>query len=162
MVDNLVLRNAATSDYQPIVSVLNIWWGGRNMSDMLPRLFFVHFFNTSFVVEHEGKIVGFLVGFLSQTFPDQAYIHFSGVHPDFRRNGIAGSLYRRFFDTARKHGCRVVHCVTSPVNKVSIAFHLRMGFSIGSGDMLIEGISVTRDYDGCGEDRVLFQKQLSK
>jgi ribosomal protein S18 acetylase RimI-like enzyme len=159
--DDLVIRNVEPSDYQPVISELNDWWGGRNMSDMLPKLFFVHFCNTSFVAEREGKIAGFLIGFLSQTFPDQAYIHFAGVHPDYRRKGLADKLYRHFFEIVQKHGCRVVHCVTSPVNKVSIAFHLRMGFSIEPGDRLIEGISVAENYDGHGGDRVLFVKQLS-
>ena len=159
--DDFTIRHVEPSDYQPIISVLNDWWGNRNMSDMLPKLFFVHFHNTSFVVESEGKIVGFLIGFLSQTFPDQAYIHFVGVHPDYRRKGLAGNLYRHFIESARKHGCRVVRCVTSPVNKVSIAFHLRMGFSIEPGDILIEGISVAESYDGRGGDRVLFVKLLS-
>jgi ribosomal protein S18 acetylase RimI-like enzyme len=159
--DDLTIRHIEPSDYQPVISVLNDWWGGRNMSDMLPKLFFVHFRNTSFVAESEGKIVGFLIGFLSQVFPDQAYIHFAGIHPDYRRKGLAGKLYRHFFETARKHGCKVVRCVTSPVNKLSIAFHLRIGFSIEAGDKLIEGISIAENYDGRGGDRVLFVKLLS-
>jgi GNAT superfamily N-acetyltransferase len=159
--DNLTIRNVEPSDYQPIISELNEWWGGRHMSDMLPKLFFVHFCNTSFVAEREGKIVGFLIGFLSQTFPDQAYIHFAGVHPDHRRKGLAGKLYRHFFETAQRHSCRSVHSITSPVNKLSIAFHLRMGFRIETGNILMEGISVAENYDGYGNDRVLFIKQLS-
>ena len=159
--NDIAIRHVESSDYQPIISVLNDWWGGRNMRDMLPKLFFVHFRNTSFVVESEGTIVGFLIGFFSQTFPDQAYSHFAGVHPDYRRKGLAGKLYRHFFDIARKHGCKVVRSVTAPVNKVSIAFHLRMGFSIEPGDILIEGISVAENYDGRGGDRVLFEKLLS-
>jgi ribosomal protein S18 acetylase RimI-like enzyme len=161
MMDDLTIRNIEPSDYQPIISVLNDWWGNRNMNDMLPKLFFVHFRNTSFVAEHEGKIVGFLIGFLSQTFPDQAYIHFAGVHPDYRRKGLARKFYRHFFESAQKHGCKIVRSVTSPVNKLSIAFHLRMGFSIEPGDILIEGISVAENYDGYGGDRVLFVKLLS-
>ena len=159
--DDFIIRHVEPSDYQPVISVLNDWWGGRNMSDMLPKLFFVHFRNTSFVAEHDGKIVGFLIGFLSQTFPDQAYIHFVGVHPDYRRKGMAGKLYRHFFEIAQRHGCRVVRSVTSPVNKVSIAFHLRMGFGIEPGGKLIEDISVAENYDGHGGDRVLFLKKLS-
>jgi ribosomal protein S18 acetylase RimI-like enzyme len=159
--NNLIIRHVESTDYQPIISVLNDWWDGRNMSDMLPKLFFVHFRNTSFVSERNGKIVGFLIGFLSQTYPDQAYIHFAGIHPDFRRKGLAGNIYRHFFGIVREHGCKIVHSVTSPVNKVSIAFHLRMGFSIEPGDKLIEGISVTENYDGQGGDRVLFVKSLS-
>jgi len=159
--DNLTLRHVETSDYQHVISVLNDWWGGRNMSDMLPKLFFIHFRSTSFIAEHDGRIVGFIIGFLSQTFHHEAYIHFSGVHPDFRRKGVASCLYRQFFDAARRHGCSMVRLVTSPVNKGSIAFHLRMGFSIEPGDVLVEGISVNHDYDGQSQDRVLFQKQLT-
>lgn len=105
--------------------------------------------------------MGFLIGFLSQTFPNQAYIHFAGVQPDCRRKGLAGNIYRHFFEIAREHGCKFVRSVTSPVNKVSIAFHLRLGFSIEPGDKFIEGISVTENYDGQGSDRVLFVKSLS-
>ena len=158
--DDITIRHVEPADYQPIISVLNNWWGGRNMSDMLPKLFFLHFRETSFVAEAEGKIVGFLIGFLSQTFPDHAYIHFAGVHPDYRRKGLAGELYWHFFEITRNHGCRVVHCVTSPVNKASIAFHLRMGFSIEPGGKLIEGIPVAENYDGYGGDRVLFVRLL--
>ncbi len=158
---DITIRHVEPSDYQQIISVLNDWWGGRNMSDMLPKLFFVHFRETSFVAEREGKIVGFVIGFLSQTFPDQAYIHFAGVHPDHRRKGLAATLYRHFMETAQKHGCKAVRSVTSPANRVSIAFHLRMGFSIEPGDIAIEGISVVTNYDGYGGDRVLFKKSLS-
>jgi ribosomal protein S18 acetylase RimI-like enzyme len=158
--DDLTIRPAEPSDYQSVISTLDDWWGGRHMSDMLPKLFFVHFHQTSFVAEQDGKIIGFLIGFLSQTFPDQAYTHFIGIHPDHRRGGLARDLYRNFFAAVRKHGCRTVHCVTSPVNKASIAFHLRMGFSIKPGNKVIEDILVTENYDGRGGDRVLFVKSL--
>ena len=39
------------------------------MVDMLPKLFFVHFRDTSFVAERNGELSGFLVGFLSQSEP---------------------------------------------------------------------------------------------
>lgn len=94
--DDFTIRHAEPFDYQPIVSVLNDWWDGRIMSDMLPKLFFVHFRETSFVAESGVNIVGFLIGFLSQTFPDQAYIHFAGVHPNYRRRGLACNLYGHF------------------------------------------------------------------
>jgi GNAT superfamily N-acetyltransferase len=154
------IRHVEPSDYQPVISVLNDWWGGRHMSDMLPRLFFVHFRETGFVAERDGEIVGFLIGFISQTFPDQAYIHFAGVHPGHRRKGLARSLYGRFMEAARKRGCQFVRSVTSPVNRLSIAFHLRMGFATEPGDTVIEGIPVASDYDGQDGDRVLFAKTL--
>ena len=35
------------------------------MADMLPKLFFVHFRQTSFVAGHGDSIAGFLIGFVS-------------------------------------------------------------------------------------------------
>jgi len=154
------IRHVETSDYPFIISEVNEWWGGRNMADMLPKLFFVHFRQTSFVAEHGGNIVGFLVGFVSQTFSNEAYIHFAGVHPEFRKKGLGCALYDRFIEDVKKIGCNLVRCVTSPINKGSVSFHLSMGFSIEPSKKDIEGIPVAENYDGKGGDRVLFYKTL--
>ncbi len=157
------LRNITPDDYAPIIAVLNDWWGGRQMSDMLPRLFFEHFQDTSFIaLAEDGSPAGFLVGFLSQSQPDEAYIHFVGVHPDQRKSGVGRLLYEQFFDAVQQRGRHVVKCVTSPVNKTSIAFHLRMGFVPKASDARTEdGISCVENYDGKGESRVVFRKYLS-
>jgi ribosomal protein S18 acetylase RimI-like enzyme len=131
------------------------------MVDMLPKLFFDHFTDTSFVAEKDGEIFGFLIGFLSQTHPNEAYIHFVGVNPAVRKQSIGKQLYNKFFDMVKTNNRQIVRCVTSPVNKTSIAYHTRMGFNIEEGDKLIDGISITSDYDGPDQDRVLFVKQLT-
>jgi ribosomal protein S18 acetylase RimI-like enzyme len=154
------IRNAEPADYQPIICVLNDWWGGRNVRDMLPKLFFIHFCQTSFVAEVSGELAGFLAGFVSQTFPEEAYIHFIGVHPEFRRESVGQALCQHFFTVVRSLGCKVVRCVTSPVNRNSVAFWLRMGFGIKPTEASNGGLSIETDYDGPGEDRVLFFKQL--
>lgn len=156
----VLIRCAEPSDYQPIISVVNEWWGGRQMADMLPKLFFVHFRSTSFVAEKMGEIVGFVIGFVSQTLPEEAYIHFVGVHPEFRKDGLAKALYENFFAAVRKIGCRTVRCVTSPVNKGSISFHHRMGFIVKDSGKFVGDVPVVEGYDGNGEDRVLFSKKL--
>jgi GNAT superfamily N-acetyltransferase len=158
----IVIRHAEASDYAPIIAVVNDWWGGRSMSDMLPKLFFVHFHDTSFVAEKDGEYVGFLIGFLSQTFPDEAYIHFVGVHPDYRKEGVGRLLYERFFEAVRAQGRSLVRCVTAPVNKPSIAFHLKMGFQPEPQDTAADGVPFYQDYDGHGGDRVLFVKRWAE
>ena len=131
------------------------------MRGMLPRLFFSHFQPTSFVAEDAGELRGFLIGFLSQTYADEAYIHFVGVHPAARSSGLGRQLYERFFAVVREHGRRTVRCVTAPVNTASIAFHQRMGFAIEPGPADQSGVSVHPDYDGAGGARVLFVKHLA-
>jgi ribosomal protein S18 acetylase RimI-like enzyme len=120
---------------------------------MLPQLFFLHFEGTSFVAEDEDQdLVGFLCGFLSQTNDDEAYIHFVGVTPDKRGEGLGRTLYEHFFDEVRSQGRGVVRCVTSPANEDSVGFHEALGFEVDR---------VVPDYDGPGEDRVLLVKRLS-
>jgi ribosomal protein S18 acetylase RimI-like enzyme len=149
----MTIRHANPSDYGRVIQHVNAWWGGRDMAPMLPKLFFLHFEGTSFVAEDDdGRLAAFLIGFLSQTDPNDAYIHFVGVAPEERGSGVGRQLYERFFEVVREHGCTVVRCVTSPANAGSIAFHEAMGFSVDR---------VAEDYDGPGEDRVLFVKRLA-
>ena len=134
-----------------MIGVVDAWWGGRQMSPMLPRLFFVHFEGTSFVAEVDGELAGFLCGFLSQTHADEAYVHFVGVDPERRGHGIGTALYERFFSEVRPLGRTVVRAVTSPVNAGSVDFHQRLGFEVER---------VMENYDGRGGDRVLLVKRL--
>ncbi|MDX8046251.1 GNAT family N-acetyltransferase [Gracilibacillus sp. S3-1-1] len=154
------IRNVESSDYYVISPLINEWWGGRQMSDMLPKLFFDHFNNTSFVAEQEGEIIGFLIGFMSQSQQEVAYIHFVGVNPKQRKKQIGKQLYNEFFTVAKKNNRNVVRAVTSPVNKVSIAYHTKMGFQIEKGNKEDDGVSVFSNYDGSNQDRVLFFKKV--
>jgi ribosomal protein S18 acetylase RimI-like enzyme len=146
------IRHAKPSDYGRVIGRINVWWSGREMAPMLPKLFFIHFEGTSFVAEDDrGELLGFVCGFLSQTSDDEAYIHFVGVDPEQRGEGLGRALYERFFEEVRAHGRSTVRCVTSPQNERSVAFHQSLGFQV---DRVVE------DYDGPGEDRVLLVKQL--
>jgi ribosomal protein S18 acetylase RimI-like enzyme len=144
----IALRHAEPEDHARVVAVVDDWWGGRPMADMLPRLFFVHFRDTSFVAEEDGRLAGFLCGFLSQTFADEAYVHFAGVDPGVRGRGVGRLLYERFFEAVRPR--TIVRCVTSPVNEASVAFHTSLGFEV---ERVAEG------YDGRGGDRVLLVRR---
>jgi ribosomal protein S18 acetylase RimI-like enzyme len=146
------IRHAQPSDYGRVIQHVNAWWGGREMAPMLPKLFFVHFEGTSLVAEtDEGVLAGFLVGFLSQTHADEAYVHFVGVAPEYRGRGLGRDLYEAFFEAVRKHGRTIVRCVTSPANDASVAFHDALGFEVEA---------TAEDYDGRGESRLLLRKRL--
>ncbi|GAA0379536.1 GNAT family N-acetyltransferase [Bacillus horti] len=155
------IRTVKGSDYYTISPLINEWWGGREMSHRLPKLFFDHFNDTSFIAEEAGEIIGFLIGFLSQTNPEEAYIHFVGVHPEHRNRKIGKELYNEFFHKVKSFDRSRVRCVTSPVNKTSIAYHTKMGFEIEPGSKAVDGVSVIENYDGPNQDRVVFVKRLS-
>lgn len=155
---DLVFRSASESDYPNVAAALATWWdGGAGTTDssqrvaMLPRLFFQHFADTSTVVCNGDEFVAFLVGFLSQTHRDEAYIHFVGVSPDWQGHGLGAALYERFFETARQHDRQTIRAITAAGNVGSQNFHRRMGFAVS--DPIV-------DYDGPGGDRVTFTRDL--
>jgi predicted GNAT superfamily acetyltransferase len=154
------IRPLSLADYPFVISVLDQWWGGRQMADKLPRLFFEHFADTSFAAERDGKLAGFLVGFISQARSGEAYIHFVGVDPAERGSGLGRLLYEAFFRAAEARGSVLVRAITSPVNRGSVAFHQRMGFRLEPGDLEVDGIPVSSGYDGQGGDRVRFIRRL--
>ncbi len=160
MTSAVKIRTLQSSDYDSVIGVIDEWWGGRRMVDMLPKLFFDHFADTSFAAERDGMLVGFLVGFVSQTRNNEAYIHFVGVHPEERMRGLGRQLYERFFEAVRMRGSRTVRAVTAPINLRSMAFHRRMGFEFEPGNAEVDGVPVAAHYDGPGRDRVRLVKHL--
>lgn len=152
------LRQLRPDDYDLVIANLDDWWGGRHMRPRLQRFFFDHFFETGFALEDEGDLIGFLVGFISPASPDQGYIHFVGVSPGRRGEGLGRLLYESFFELARGRGCTSVHAVTSPVNANSVAFHTAMGFEIVPGNDEQNGFPVRRD--AAGDASVVFERAL--
>jgi ribosomal protein S18 acetylase RimI-like enzyme len=159
---NQVIRNTSPSDHERVMSVMPTWWDGRDLTSMIPKVFFIHFCDTSFIIEDENQLIGFLVGFMSQTDKNTGYIHFVGVHPDYRKSGIGQKLYQHFFNSCELNNRTIIKSCTSPINKLSIAFHQRMGFEIEPGDGLIDGISVTTNYLGSDNPKVLFKKKIKR
>ncbi|MEV5575237.1 GNAT family N-acetyltransferase [Spirillospora sp. NPDC052269] len=150
MNESVRLRPAEPEDHDRIISVVDDWWG-RPIRSVLPRLFLDHFHRTSLVAEDDEGLAGFLVGLLSPSMPDAAYIHFVGVDPRLRGSGLARRLYQEFFELAAAGGRTEVRAITSPQNHGSIAFHTAMGFSVAGP---------VADYDGPAVDRVVFQLRL--
>ena len=117
----------------------------------LPRLFLDHFHHSSLVVDGAAGPDAFLIGILSPSEPDRAYIQFVGVSPAARGAGLARQLYEEFFALARGDGRRLAAAVTAPANAGSVAFHRAMGFTV---------TGPVADYDGPGRDKIVFEREL--
>ena len=106
-------RQAQPEDYDVIAAVVDEWWG-RPVLASLPRLFLDHFHRSSLVIDGPAGMMAFLIGFLSPSLPERAYIHFVGVAPDARGCGLGRGLYEEFFTLARTNGRRIVSAATAP------------------------------------------------
>ncbi|MGV9318510.1 N-acetyltransferase family protein [Streptomyces sp. NPDC003660] len=163
----LALRQARVSDHRTIVGCVQRWWSdsrtpeqARELSLLLPKLFLQFFSGTSLVLEDDAGIRAFLIGFHAADNDDEAYIHFVGVDPTLRGQGLGRTLYAEFLRRAAAAGRREVRAITSPGNTGSIAFHRSMGFTLEPGDREVDGVPVCGDYDGPGQDRVRFHRRI--
>jgi ribosomal protein S18 acetylase RimI-like enzyme len=143
-------RRARPEDYDAIAAVVDEWWG-RPVLASLPRLFLDHFHRSSLVIDGPARSMAFLIGFLSPSLPERAYIHFVGVAPDARGRGLARGLYEEFFTLARADGRRIVSAVTAPGNGGSISFHQSMGFTV---------TGPVPDYNGPDRQLLIFERPL--
>lgn len=163
MTESLRFRRPVEADHAALVERMDEWWAGRRVRHLLPRLWLRHFTGTSWVAEDPGgAVVGFLVGFVSPDQPDQAYVHLVATSPNHRRGGLGRALYERFLEDVAARGVRRVSAITWPGNRTSVAFHRAMGFSPddGPGTQRLYGTPAYPDYDGEGEDRVVFSREL--
>jgi ribosomal protein S18 acetylase RimI-like enzyme len=158
--NNIKIRNGTPHDHEKVVSVMPEWWGGRDLSSSVLKVFFIHFNDTTYIAEIDDELGGFLVGFMSQSEPKVGYIHFAGVHPQFRRSGIGRLLYEKFYTACTANDRSIVKSCTSPVNKLSINFHQKMGFEIEPGNGIIDDVPVTLNYLGKDNPKVLFKKTI--
>ncbi len=153
-------RTAEPVDAIAVSRALDEWWEQRLNHCVQPQLF-EHFGDTTLIVEDEGELVAFLVGWLSQRFPDAAYVHFMGVRADHRRLGLGLELYRRYAALARARGRTRIMAETGAFNARSIAFHRSIGFAIEPGDEVVDGVAVHHDHIGIGGDYVVLSIDLT-
>jgi ribosomal protein S18 acetylase RimI-like enzyme len=143
------IRTARPDDFGAVSAVIDAWWG-RPVAAALPRLFFDHFHTTSLIAE-DDELAGFLAGLHSPSLDSVAYVHFVGVRPNQRREGLARRLYERFADGARDAGRRELRAITGPSNDASVRFHQRLGFTVAGP---------VPDYNGPGKPMITFRKPI--
>jgi ribosomal protein S18 acetylase RimI-like enzyme len=102
------------------------------------------------IARADGSPAGFLLGMVSLSEPDLAYVHLHAVDPTLRGQGVGATLYRCFGEQAMAKGCTRIRALAAPQREGSIAFHRALGF---------DGPLVP-DYLGPGEDRIVFERAL--
>jgi GNAT superfamily N-acetyltransferase len=146
------------ADFDQILRDVADFWGDKRTLAIHHPMFLYEFGNSAYVMKEGDLVVGYLFGVLSQT-ETIAYVHLLSVRRSHQRQGIARRLYEHFIDFARENGCEEIKAITSPNNKISVAFHRRMGMEL-LGEQGEEGIPVMKNYSGPGIHRVIFYKRI--
>jgi len=147
------------TDFDQVLTDFAAFWDHERTVALHHPTIINEFGNTAFVIREGDKVTAYLFGFFSQAAP-VGYINLLAVRREYRKKGLARSLYAHFEKVAREHGCRQLKAITSPVNTRSIAFHKSIGM-MPSGKDIEDGVPVIRDYAGPGKDRVVFIKDIT-
>jgi GNAT superfamily N-acetyltransferase len=146
------------ADFDQILRDIADFWGDERTLAVHHPMFLYEFGNSAYVMKEGDLVVGYLFGVLSQT-ETVAYVHLLSVRRSHQRQGIARRLYEHFINFAIENGFQEIKSITSPNNKISIAFHRRMGMEL-LGERGDEGIPVIKNYSGPGIHRVIFYKRI--
>ncbi len=140
------------SDFDHVVEVIDHWWGGPGGTLAHP-MFFYELGELATVAEEDGRIVGFLFGFISTTtgVDKTGYVHLVGIHPDFRRRAVGRLLYEEFLARCTEQGCRRLKAIATLGNDAAIRFHEGLGFVAHE----------IEDYAGPSRKRIVFLKELT-
>jgi len=158
----LKIRNVREEDFIKIAELSRKCNPMATERNSIYHLFTKFFSGTSFVAEESQGIIGFILGFLSQDNPREAYIHLLCVHPNHRREGVASNLLEKFINEVKKKEIERISLITKPVNRRAISFYKKHGFINRKrpGTYKVGDINVFRDYNGEGEDMVIFEKSV--
>jgi ribosomal protein S18 acetylase RimI-like enzyme len=159
-----VLRHPTEADQRRLVGVVDEWFGGRRVRHLVGRAWFRHFASTSWLaVDPAGRPVGFLIGYRSPDRPAEGVVHLVGVDPNHRRRGIARALIGSFLTEVARAGVTTVTALAWPDDPIAIAAFGALEFrpDDGPGSQRLFGTTAFPDYDGAGEDRVVFVRELA-
>ena len=124
------------------------YWGERDLRALHLAALVQEFPATSLVAVAGDGIRGYIFGFVT---PDHvAYVHLIATRDDVRGTGLGRELYGAFTMAAGNQGARRLKAITSVGNRGSIAFHRSLGFDV----------HVVEDYNGPGQARVVFTKDM--
>ncbi len=151
------VRRITKQDFDRIVEVIDHWWGGP-LGTFAHPIFFYELGGQALVVESEGEMIGFLLGFVVRGADspeaagpaDTGYVHLVGIHPDHRRKGVGRLLYKRFTEACQAVGCVRMKAITAFGNEGSIRFHAALGWETQEID----------DYAGPNRRRIVFTKLI--
>jgi ribosomal protein S18 acetylase RimI-like enzyme len=159
------LRHATEADQPRLVGLVDEWFGGRRVRHLVGRAWFRHFGSTSWLADDPaGRPIGFLIGYRSPDRPAEAVVHLVGVDPNHRRRGIARDLVASFLSEVARDGVSIVTALAWPDDPIAICWFGAVEFrpDDGPGSQRLFGTTAFPDYDGDGEDRVVFVRELPR
>jgi ribosomal protein S18 acetylase RimI-like enzyme len=160
---NLKIRNTLEEDFVEIAELAENCGPMETERNSIYHIFTKFFRSTSLVAQlPSGGIGGFILGFISQENPEEAYMHLLCVDPKMRGKHVGRKLVEKFIDEVSLKECKKIYLITKPINWNSISFYKKLGFLEDKSQETINilGINAVKNYNGMGQHMVVFYKLI--
>lgn len=159
--ENIKIRGTSEEDFVEIADLAENCSPMETERNSIYHIFTKFFKSTSFVAELPSKeLCGFILGFISQENPEEAYMHLLCVDPKIRGRYIGKNLVEKFMEEASLRGCNKVYVITKPINWKAISFYKKLGFLEDKSHKTLNilGANAVKNYNGMGQHMVVFYK----
>lgn len=160
----LTIRNASENEFLNIYEFVSHCKPLENYAKHFYKIILRYFGNTCFLVEYESKIVGFLMGFISQVHEGTYFLWQIGIDPSMQGKGIGSYLLKNVENKLRERGCKRIEVTIDPENIPSSKLFERAGYnniSHKEGKIVeVKGNIAVEDYYSPGRHFMLYEKYL--
>jgi ribosomal protein S18 acetylase RimI-like enzyme len=156
-------RRPVEADHAAVVARMEGWWPGRRGRAFVARWWFRHATGSSWIAEDdEGVLTGFILAQPSGDDPSLGLVQAIAVSPNHRRRGIGRALVEQVAGDLRARGGRRLETISWPGDPIATRFLRGVGFvpDDGAGTMRLFGTPAYPDYEGEGEDRSRWTRDL--
>lgn len=137
------IRNLRLEDLDRVLEISQ-----KSLPQPWPRSEFEKYIEGAFVAEENGKIIGFIIGKISE---DIGQIKLIAVDPSYQEKGIGRKLVEHLLNYLKENRARRVLARSRTKNKAGINFLKNSGFKI---------IETIEKYYPNGENAYLMKKEL--
>lgn len=161
---NLALRKVSEKDFLEAYNFVSQCKPLENYAAHFYKIMLRYFRNTCFVAEHDNKIVGFVMGFISQMHEKTYFLWQIGVSPAMQGKGVGCTLLEYVETELRKIGCNRIELTIDPENIPSTKLFEKSGYkniSDKEGKTVdVNGKTAVKDYYSPGRHFMLYEKYL--
>ena len=139
----------------------------ENYYEHVYKILLRYFGNSCFIAEIRNRVVGFVLGFISQTHSEKTYFLWQiGVAPFMQGTGLGNRLLAEVEKWTKEKGCQRIEATIDPENVPSQKLFEKRGFvNISQKEgktVTVKGCTAVKDYYKPGRHFMLYEKRIEK
>lgn len=158
------LRKAKQTDFMAVHKFVSSCEPLEKYPEHIYKIILRYFGNTCFIAEYDNKIVGFVMGFISQVDKNTYFLWQIGVSPHLQGEGIGTKILTTVEQELKKLNCKRVEVTVDPENISSQKLFEKLNYfniSEKEGETIkVEDNIAVKDYYKPGRHFILYEKNI--